>query len=173
MQEGSMESPTEQLEFDTGTPEIALKGGFLPGLEFTLIVVLAHREWISFLAAGTVLCFGFSTRVMLITLRGFNCCWAMSTLNQGLTGASCSANDVHKMLGEGHSWESWPELAKGMLQGVECHTKLGSAQLLLRDRLGVSQWVVSNGSVHQLFLLVWFFSIPPFCYDYYILLCFS
>lgn len=32
------------VEFDPGTPGIALGGDFLPGLKFTLVLVLAHRE---------------------------------------------------------------------------------------------------------------------------------
>ena len=38
------------------------------------VLVLAGIELIFFLVAGTVLCFGFSVRIMLITLWCFSCC---------------------------------------------------------------------------------------------------
>ena len=38
------------------------------------VLVSAGTELIFFLVAGTVLCFGFSVRMMLITLRCFSCC---------------------------------------------------------------------------------------------------
>ena len=38
------------------------------------VLVLAGTELILFLVAGTVLCFGFSVRITLITLWCFSCC---------------------------------------------------------------------------------------------------
>ena len=38
------------------------------------VLVSAGTELTFFLVAGTVLCFGFSVRMMLITLRCFSCC---------------------------------------------------------------------------------------------------
>lgn len=36
--------PNLTVEFDTGTPGIAPEGGFLPILEFALVLVLGHIE---------------------------------------------------------------------------------------------------------------------------------
>ena len=41
---------------------------FAKGAIFPVVLVLAGIELIFFLVAGTVLCFGFSVRMMLITL---------------------------------------------------------------------------------------------------------
>lgn len=56
---GKHGEPNPTVEFDTGTPGIALKGDFLPVLKFTLVLVLAHRRGVFFLVAAAVLCFGF------------------------------------------------------------------------------------------------------------------
>ena len=40
----------------------------------TYVLVSAGTELTLFLVAGTVLCFGFSVRMMLITFRCFSCC---------------------------------------------------------------------------------------------------
>lgn len=41
---GKHGEPNPAVEFDTGTSGMALKGDFLLVLEFTLVLVLAHRE---------------------------------------------------------------------------------------------------------------------------------
>ena len=45
-----------------------------------VVLISAGIELIFFLVAGTVLCFGFRMRIMLITHRCFSCCWAVLTL---------------------------------------------------------------------------------------------
>ena len=54
----------------TGDPGAVSKQGlcFLQYQWFPAVLVLSGTELIFFLVAGTVLCFGFSVRMMLITL---------------------------------------------------------------------------------------------------------
>ena len=56
------------------------------------VLVSAGTELAFFLVAGTVLCFGFSVRVMLVALRCFGCCWVALLLGQGLFSFPCSAS---------------------------------------------------------------------------------
>ena len=51
-------------------------GHDVDGIEYGVdtVLVLAGIELIFFLVAGTVLCFGFRMRTMLITHRCFSCC---------------------------------------------------------------------------------------------------
>jgi len=51
---------------------------------FTSVLFCSEVEFIFFLVAGMVLCFGFSIRIMILTHRWFNCCRALLLiLSQG------------------------------------------------------------------------------------------
>ena len=52
------------LDFCSSDPRLPLQSAYTK----LTVLVSAGRELIFFLVAGTVLCFGFSVRIMLITL---------------------------------------------------------------------------------------------------------
>lgn len=69
-------------------------------LSTSLCLVSAVIELVFFLVARTVLWFGFSMSIMLVTHWGFHCSSGMPTLRQGLFSLLCSASQqVHKNLG--------------------------------------------------------------------------
>jgi len=72
---------------------------------FNLVLVSAEAELIFFLAAGIVLRFGFSVRMMLVTQRCFGHCWAVLTQSPG---PSCPS---HRPTGE------WAGGARGAGRG--------------------------------------------------------
>lgn len=97
-----------------------LKGGFFLLLfgfflfKYTHVLLLSGIEII---VAGTVLCFGFKMRIVLITPWCFSCCRAvlhrtkdMSDPHAALPARSWGCTGA----GRWHSQHSWPKLAKGM-----------------------------------------------------------
>lgn len=78
---------------------------------------------------------------------------------------ACAHNAMRK-----HSQHSWPELARGIFQkDIKCGEFVEGCQLLLKNRLCISQQVVSNCLVHHLFLLH-FITLCHHCSCYFLLL---
>ena len=86
------------------------------------VLVSEGTELILFLVTGTVLCFGFGMRIMLVTRWCFSCCWAVLTLTQGLFSFSHSPASEEAggapEAGRAHNQDSWPQLAT---HTVWCH----------------------------------------------------
>lgn len=93
-------------------------------------------ELISFLEAGTVLCFELSLRRMLITHRCFSCCPAVLTLSQGIFRFPCSgmltcsarallSEQGHKKLGGAELGQLTQTGRRDILyHGISCHPNL-------------------------------------------------
>ena len=137
-----------------------------------LVMVLAGIEIIFFTVAGIVLCFGFSMRIMLITHRCFSCCWAVFTLNQGLSSSHAlpaeKVGDAQEA-GKGHSQDSWPKLAKGIFHTIWHHAQYINWGELAggRARCSGTSWasVVGGEQLHcaslvLYILLLLLFSLP-------------
>lgn len=124
---------------------------------YNVLLSAGIGELLFFLAAGTVLCFGFSTGIMLVAHWYLGCCWAVLTLNPGFFSFPRSGSEqVHKKLGgnltraanlnvpRGYSipWSiSWSVYKLGRL--------VRNCWQLVRDRLGTGQSVVSNCAGHH------------------------
>lgn len=102
-------------------------------------------ELILFLVAGTVLCFGFSMRIMLVTHWYFGCCWAVLTLNPGIFSFPRSGSEqVHKKLGGSTARTGDPNLPKGCSMPwsimVSVHTGEVGQELLIACQGWAGHW---------------------------------
>lgn len=75
------------------------------------VLVSSGIEVIFFLAAGAVLCFGFSTGIIKLTQQCLGCCWVMLTQVQEFSVSH--ALPVHKKLRESMAKASDPNWPKG------------------------------------------------------------
>ena len=107
---------------------------------FNAVLVLLEVEVIFFLVVGTVLWFGFSMRIMLITHWCFSW-WVVLSRNQGpfKFPMLCQWAGAQEP-GREQSQDSWPELAKGIFHTMESH-----AQYINQGNLtGAGQWLLGD-----------------------------
>ena len=99
------------------------------------VLVLAGTELIFFIVANMGLCFGFVLKTVLIIQECFSYCWAVLTQSQGLCCFSHHPTSEEaggaQEAGRGHSWDSWPQLTKGIFHTIwhhAQHIKLGKEE---------------------------------------------
>lgn len=99
--------------------------------EWHSVLVLARIKWIFFLVDVIVPCFGLRMR---IAQWCFSSCWAGLTMSQGVFNFSCCSASKEAEGAQGaekeHSWESWPQLTKGIFHTIRHHAEQGMGQLV-------------------------------------------
>lgn len=157
---------------------------FIPVLGLTVI------QLIFFLVAGTQLCFGFCMRIMLIAHWYFRCCYVMLTPSQGLSEPHALPVRRYKNLGGSLAKTDDQTDQRNIWQ---YRMSFPMYKLREKDRGGLStawgqavHWPVDGEEFYYVPLValgvyypLFFFYVPfpppslsPYCYYYYILLCF-
>lgn len=90
--------------------------------KWTTILGLAGMELAFSTAACPVLCFRFVAETLLIGDQHFGYCWTVLGQHQGFAFSQCATPSKEargkQEVGSGHSWDSWPESAKGLLRTI-------------------------------------------------------
>ena len=91
------------------------------------MLVLARIELICLIIASMGLCFGFVLETVLIIQGCFHYCWAVLTQSQGLFCLSPHPTSEEaggaQGVWSGHSWDSWPQLTKGISHTIWHHAQ--------------------------------------------------
>ena len=90
------------------------------------MLVLTGMEFIFFIVTSMRLYFGFVLETVLIIQGCFCCCWAVLTESRPLLLLTPPHQRVGwgaQEVGRGHSWDSWPQLTKGVFHTRWCHAQ--------------------------------------------------
>lgn len=121
-------------------------------------LVSSGTRWIFFLLSGMILCFGFRWKEMLITHLCFSCCWAVICRAKDFSVFQILWGEYQKDLrGDRRARTAdlnWPKVFYHMIcekRMIKLKVVDWGVQLLLRDWLGISKWVVSKCNAHHVF----------------------
>lgn len=147
-------------------------------------LVSSGIQLIFFLVTSTVLCFGFRVRILLVTHWCVSGRWAMLTRVKDFSDSHAALQEPGGAQGaeEGHNWDNWPQLLKGIFPTIGCHAQdisWGERWLwgccLGTGWAGVSWWWAIVSDLHYLFFLGFislYFCHFPFHYNIYFILLF-
>lgn len=87
-------------------------------LKNRLVPLLVQMGLIFFTVTHTVLFSDFWPKITY-----FSCCLAVLTQHQGLSSCCSTSKQAEHAweVGWGHSWDSWPQVTKGMFYSTWCH----------------------------------------------------